>query len=89
MAFPLLFILSADAVSALAARVTPMAGHLALGLVTAITLYYGITTSWRHGVLGAGRADQKYADVGRYAQRHLPPNAVVNSMQHSSTIRCE
>jgi hypothetical protein len=87
VAFPLLFILSADVIRALTARLAPAAGHAALGLFAASAVYYGASTISHHGILAGGRADQRYADVGRFVREALPPNAVVYSMQHSGTIR--
>jgi hypothetical protein len=87
VAFPLLFILSADASRALAARFAPAAGPMALGVFAAVVVFYGVSTVRHHGFLGGGRADQRYADVGRYVRDALPANAVVYSMQHSGTVR--
>jgi hypothetical protein len=88
VAFPLLFVLSADAVRALAARLAPAAAPVAIGLFAAILVYYGVTTSRHHRTLGSGgRADLRYGDVGRFAREQLPPRSVVYSMQHSGTIR--
>jgi dolichyl-phosphate-mannose-protein mannosyltransferase len=86
-AFPLMFILAADAVLRLSSRATPAAraaimAALALGLAG-----YGLRESLRRDVFAIGHGEQKYAEVGRYAAQLLPPNAVVYSMQHSGSVR--
>jgi 4-amino-4-deoxy-L-arabinose transferase-like glycosyltransferase len=87
VAFPILFILSADVVRAAVTRVAPRAVPLALGVFTAAVVSHGVASAWRLGVPGAERADRRYADVGRFVRASLPPKAVVYSMQHSGTIR--
>jgi hypothetical protein len=85
--FPALFVLGADAAWNLSAgagrRVRVIAG-LSFCL---ISLNYAITRAREMDVVGIGRGEQKYADVGRYIDRHLPANAVVFAMQHSGSIR--
>lgn len=86
-AFPLMFILSADAVWRATERLgrrarIAIAALLALGLAG-----YGLRESLRRDVFSIGHGEQKYAEVGAYAAQALPPNAVVYSMQHSGSVR--
>jgi hypothetical protein len=85
--FPLLFILSADAVAGAAGRISPAWRAGALGAFAAVSLFYAVSTTLEHRTFAGGRADHRYADVGRFAREQLPANAVVYAMQHSGTIR--
>jgi hypothetical protein len=48
---------------------------------------WGVRFSRQHNVLDVGEAEQKYADVGRFVARELPPNAAVITLLHSGSLR--
>jgi hypothetical protein len=86
-AAPLVFVLAAD-VAWNGCRRFGLRTQLAAALAfTAITLTYGLTRAAEREVLGLGKGEQKYADIGRYVANRLPPNAVVLAMQHSGNVR--
>ena len=86
-AIPVMFLLSADGIRALAQRfgVTP---RLSLLVFTIFCIGFGVRESVRREeVFGVGSAQAKYAAVGFWVRDHLPSNAVVYSMQHSGNIK--
>lgn len=86
-AIPVMFVLSADAVWVSASR-RESTRRLALVLFTTFCAGYGLRESFERGeVLRVGRDQAKYAVVGTWVKEHLPPNAVVYSMQHSGNVR--
>jgi hypothetical protein len=86
-AIPVLFVLAADAVWHGSRRFGPRAQLAAAVAFTVFMVDYAVTRAPELDVLGIGKGEQKYADVGRYVAAKLPPNAVVVAMQHSGSIR--
>ena len=86
-AIPVMFVLSADAVWMSTTR-RESTRRLALVLFTIFCAGYGLRESFERGeVFRIGRDQAKYAVVGTWIKEHLPPNAVVYSMQHSGNVR--
>jgi hypothetical protein len=86
-AFPIIFILAADAVWNGVARFGSRATRMAAVLFTLIVVYHGARYAYDADIVRIGRGEQKYADTGRYVARQLPSNAVLFAMQHSGNIR--
>lgn len=84
-AFPLLFVLAADAVWLGAAWFGQRARIAAILLFGLVMVYYGAGATRSRDILSRGQDD--YADAGRYIDRHLPANAVLLAMQHSGSAR--
>ena len=86
-AMPAMFVLSIDAIWQGGRRFgPPMQAILAIGFVT-LSLSQAIGYARRHTIFEIGEGEQKYADVGRYLARELPPETVVISGLHSGNIR--
>lgn len=85
--YPIVFVLAADAVQEISRRFGTPARTIALTLFVIGTVGYSAADAAQRGVLVVGSGERKYADVGRYARRTLPANAVVITMQHSGTVR--
>jgi hypothetical protein len=86
-AFPVMFILAADAVWNAAERFGRPVRNAAIALFALGAVGYPAMDALQRDILAVGRGERKYADVGRYTQRMLPPNAIVITMQHSGTVR--
>lgn len=86
-AFPALFVLAADAAWRGMNRLGTRVAIVSAAVFTFVIVDYGITQARARDTFGIGVGEQKYADVGRYVATHLPPNAVVLTMQHSGSIR--
>ena len=85
-AFPFVFILGADAVSTVAARIGPVAQNVALVVFGALLVFTGFAESSGRHVLSESEGDRRYADAAAYVQTALPPGAVVVTMQHSGSL---
>ena len=86
-AFPVAFILAADVVRELTASARPSTRAVALVLFAVGTAGFGLSQSDARDVLALGAGEQKFADVGRYAGKALPENAVVYAWQHGGSVR--
>lgn len=86
-AMPAMFVLSLDAIWQGGRRFGPaVPAIVAIGFVT-LSLSQAIGYARRHTIFEIGEGEQKYADVGRYLARELPPETVVISGLHSGNIR--
>lgn len=88
-AFPLVFVLCADAAWHLPANTAHRSSrYLALAtmllLLSGFGLYQSLT---RQEIFTIGRDGQKYADVGEHVRAFLPENAVIYAMQHTGNVR--
>ncbi len=82
------FVLTAIGLLAAARWVHAPFDLVAVAILLLLSVSYTISFSWAHGVFGPlKRSEHRYADVGEFASRTLPPNAVVLAMQHSGTMR--
>lgn len=86
-AMPAMFILSIDAVWQGVRRYGPGVQVIAAVVFTALSLSHAIGYGRLHAIFDIGDGEQKYADVGRYLARELPPETVVISGLHSGSIR--
>src|SRR5206468_550649 len=86
-AMPAMFVLSLDAIWQGGRRFGPaVQAIVAIGFVT-LNLGQAIGYARQHTIFDIGEGEQKYADVGRYLARELPPETVVISGLHSGNIR--
>jgi 4-amino-4-deoxy-L-arabinose transferase-like glycosyltransferase len=86
-AFPAMFVLAADAVW-IGSRRFPPRLRVAVPLVfTLVCVDWGVRLCRANNVLELGDVEQKYADVGRFIARELPPNAAVIALLHSGSVR--
>jgi hypothetical protein len=86
-AFPAVFALAADAVWTGSIRFGPKVRAVLMLVFTLVCMDWGVRVSKAQKVLEVRDGEQKYADVGRFVARELPPNAVVITTQHSGSIR--
>jgi hypothetical protein len=86
-AFPVMFVLAADAVWRGAQRFGRRVRIVTAVVFVGVMMDYGLTQARARAAFGIGVGEQKYADVGRYVAHELPDNAVVFTMQHSGSVR--
>src|SRR4029079_5286816 len=60
---------------------------IAVLVFTVLSLSRAIDFGRQHTIVEIGEGEQKYADVGRFLARELPPETVVISGLHSGNIR--
>jgi len=86
-AMPAMFVLSIDAIWQAGRRFGPVVQAIvAIGFVT-LSLSQAIGFARTNTIVEIGEGEQKYADVGRYLARELPPETVVIAGLHSGNIR--
>jgi hypothetical protein len=86
-AMPGMFVLSLDAISQGCRRFGPVVQATVAIVFTTLSLTHAIGYARRHAIFEIGDGEQKYADVGRYLARELPPETVVISGLHAGSIR--
>jgi hypothetical protein len=86
-AMPAMFVLSIDAIWQGSRRFGPVAQAIATVVFTALSLSHATHYGRLHTIFEIGEGEQKYADVGRYLAREVPPGTVVISGLHAGSIR--
>jgi len=86
-AMPAMFVLSIDAIWQGVRRFGWRVQGMTAAIFTALSLSHAIGYTRLHAVFDIGDGEQKYADVGRYLGRDLPPETVVITGLHSGSIR--
>jgi hypothetical protein len=87
-AIPAMLVLMSTGMVAIGRRLPRPWGRLAVTAVAIGLIAYMTKFNIGHGMFGPMTAeDRRYADVGDYAGRALPANAVVLTVQHSGSIR--
>jgi hypothetical protein len=86
-AMPVMFVLSIDAVLRVGRTSGPAVPLILAITFTAFGVNHAIAYARSHSVFEIGEGEQKYADVGRYLARELPPETTVISGLHSGNIR--
>ncbi len=86
-AMPAMFVLSIDVIRQGGRRFGLAVQAIALIVFTALSLSHAIAYARDHTIVEIGEGEQKYADVGRFLARELPPETVVISGLHSGNIR--
>jgi hypothetical protein len=86
-AFPIIFILAADALLWMTRRLPGRWGTIALLMACAWMMFSSLRFTLESDLPGLGAGEQRYADVGRFIARELPAKSVCLAMQHSGSIR--
>lgn len=86
-AMPVMFVLSIDAILRAGRTFGSLGPALVAIAFTGFGVNHAVADARSHSVLEIGEGEQKYADVGRYLARELPPGTVVISGLHSGNIR--
>lgn len=86
-AMPVMFVLSIDAVLRAGRAFGPAVPVIGAIAFTAFGVTQAFAYARSHSVFEIGEGEQKYADVGRYLARELPPETTVISGLHSGNIR--
>jgi hypothetical protein len=84
-AFAFVFILAAEPHWLGTARLGAIGETWRSAVFTAVMVFYGASSSWKHDVLAIGRDEERYAEIRRYLKQALPQNAVV-LLQHSGDV---
>jgi hypothetical protein len=86
-AMPAMFVLSIDAIRRCTLRFGPAGQAIVAIVFTTASISHAIHYTRTNQILEIGEGEQKYADVGRYLARELPPETVVIAGLHSGNIR--
>jgi len=86
-AMPVMFVLSIDAIVRLGRRFGATLPAIVAMVLTTFGVAHAIAYIRAHNILEIGEGEQKFADVGRYLARELPPETIVISGLHSGNIR--
>jgi hypothetical protein len=82
-----MFVLSIDAIWQGFRRYGPRVQAVAAIVFTALSVSHAVGYGRLHTIYDIGYGEQKYADIGRYLGRELPPETVVITGLHSGSIR--
>ena len=86
-AMPAIFVLSVDAILHGSRRFGRRVQAIVAMAFALISVSHAIGFAREHAIFELGEGEQKYADVGRYLARELPPGTVVISGLHGGSIR--
>jgi hypothetical protein len=86
-ALPVLIVLTVAAASSLSSRLGPVWRPIALLIIVAMVGGSWILEGRARGIFEAKATERKYREVGRYAARSLPPEAVVLAALPGGSIR--
>jgi hypothetical protein len=86
-AMPAMFVLSIDAISHGTRRYGSIVHAIALIVFTTLSVAHAIGYGRQHAIFEIGEGEQKYADVGRYVGREVPPGTVAIAGLHSGSLR--
>jgi hypothetical protein len=86
-AMPVMFVLGIDGIRRLSRRFGPAVSAIVAVVFTTLSVTHAIGYARAHAVFEIGEGEQKYADVGRYLARELPPGTTVVSGLHSGSVR--
>ena len=86
-AFPVAFVLAADAVWVASRRFGVKGRAVAMLVFTLACVDWGVRFAKSQYILDLGNGEQKFADVGRFVAAELPPQAVIIALLHSGSIR--
>jgi len=85
--WPVLMLLTAAALAAIARRWLRPVYPLAIAAAVAFLVWHGLRTAADRGVFELGRGERRYVDVARFVAAHTSPDAVILSVQHSGSLR--
>ena len=83
---PIMWLLIAIPASELLRRFQPSTRTIAAGVTLAGIVSFSMWVAARRSIFDLRRGEAKYAQAAEYAQRTLPANAVLMSMQHSGSL---
>ena len=86
-AMPVMFVLSIDAIVQTGRTLGAALPAMVAIVFTAFGIAHAIAYTRTHSILEIGEGEQKFADVGRYLARELPPETIVISGLHGGSIR--
>ncbi|HET7695041.1 MAG TPA: glycosyltransferase family 39 protein [Vicinamibacterales bacterium] len=87
-AIPALLVLVASGIVIIGRRVPRPWGHVAVAAATVFLVNYTVRFNVGHGMFDALKdGERRYADVGVWVARALPPDAVIFSLQQSGSLR--
>ena len=85
--WPVLMLLTAVVLEALAGRWAGRFSSVAIGALVVLLAYHGVHAAVARSVFDLGRGERRYVDVGRFLASHTEPDAVMLSLQHSGSVR--
>ena len=85
--WPLMMVLTAAAIVAVAERLTRAAASVVLVSAALALAIYGVRVAAQRYAFDIARAERRYIDVARFVDSHTDRRAVVLAVQHSGTIR--
>jgi hypothetical protein len=85
--WPILMLLTAAGMEAVARRFLRPAYSLALALAVLLCAWHGVRTAVDRSAFDLGRSERRYIDVARFIASHTDPDAVILSVQHSGSLR--
>lgn len=85
--WPVLMLLTAGALDAVARRATPRAASALVCAIVGLLAWRGVRVAADRSAFDLARGDRKYVNVARFVAEHTDPSAVIFSMQHSGSLR--
>ena len=85
--WPVMMLLTACAVDAIAARWMRRAYPAAMAAAVVLLAWHGVSVANARSAFDLGRGERRYVDVGRFVAAHTDPDAVMLSVQHSGSLR--
>jgi hypothetical protein len=85
--WPLMMLLTAAAVDAVARRWLRPIRPMAIAAAVALLAWHGLHTAAVRSTFDLGRGERRYVDVARFVASHTDPDAVAISAQHSGSLR--
>jgi hypothetical protein len=85
--WPLLMLLTAAALDALARRWLRPIHPIAIAAAVVFLAWHGVHTAASRSAFDLGRAERRYIDVARFIANYTDPDAVIFSVQHSGSLR--
>ncbi len=85
--WPVMMLLTAAALEAIARRWLRPAYPFAMAAMIAFGAWHGLAVAAERHAFDLGRGERRYLDVARFVAGHTDPNAVVLSVQHSGSLR--
>ena len=85
--WPVMMLLTAGALEAIARPMARAARRLVIGALVAALAWHGVVEAATRHVFDLGRGERRYIDVARFIESHTDPDAVMLSVQHSGSLR--
>jgi hypothetical protein len=85
--WPVMMLLTAAALEALARRWLRPAYPFAMAAMVALLAWHGVRVAVDRSAFDLARGERRYVDVARFVAAHTDPDAVILSVQHSGSLR--